>query len=192
MGKSPGPAAQRIVVTSRQQGVLERIVRRRTGSQQEVRRAKVILAAATGGKNTPIGRQVGVTRETSRLWRCRWGERQEALLAAEVEGGEAALEAVVRGILADEPRSGTPARFSSEQVCQIVALACEHGRPAGVGEASGRPITQWTPRELADEAVQRGIVLGISPSSVGRFLKGGRAPTASQSLLVDARPGCPA
>jgi len=186
MGKSPGPAAQRIVVTSRQQGVLERIVRRRTGSQQEVRRAKVILAAATGGKNTPIGRQVGVTRETSRLWRCRWGERQEALLAAEVEGGEAALEAVVRGILADEPRSGTPARFSSEQVCQIVALACEPP------EASGRPITQWTPRELADEAVQRGIVLGISPSSVGRFLKGGRAPTASQSLLVDARPGCPA
>ncbi len=151
-----------------------------------MRRAKVILAAATGGKNASIGRQVGVTREMSRLWRRRWWERQEALLAAEVEGGEAALEAVVRGILADEPRSGTPATFGPEHICQIVALACEPP------EASERPITHWTPRELADEAVQRGIVPSISPSSVGRFLKRGRAPAAPQPLLAHADAGCSA
>ena len=92
----------------------------------------------------------------------------------------------MRGILADEPRSGTPATFGPEQVCQIVALACEPP------EASERPITHWTPRELADEAVQRGIVPGISPSSVGRFLKGGRTSAAPQSLLADADTGCPA
>jgi putative transposase len=150
-----------------------------------MRRARVILAAAMGDQNAPIGRQVGVTRETSRLWRRRWRERREALLAAEVEGGEAALEAVVRGVLADEPRSGAPATFGPEHVCQIVALACEPP------EASGRPITHWTPRELAAEAVQRGIVPGISPSSVGRFVKGSRAPAAPQPLLAHSDPGCP-
>lgn len=179
----PGPAAGGIALTARQRGVLERLVRRRTGSRQEVERARLILAAADGAGNAASGRQVGVTREMSRLWRERWRQREEALLAAEVEGDDAALAVIVRGILADEPRSGAPATFGAEQVCQIVALACE---PPDV---SGRPITQWTADELADEAVQRGIVPRISASSVARFLKGGRPPAASQSLLADARPG---
>ena len=53
-------------------------------------------------------------------------------------------------------RPGAPATFSAEQWCQIIALACEPP------EASGRPISHWTPRELADEACKRGIVATIS------------------------------
>jgi putative transposase len=64
-----------------------------------------------------------------------------------------------------------------------VALACEP--PPG----SDRPVSHWTPRELADEAVKRAIVPAISPRSVGRFLKRGPAPAASEPLLVDARAG---
>lgn len=48
---------------------------------------------------------------------------------------------------------------------QIMASACEDP------QASGRPVSHWTPRELADEAVKRRIVERISPRSVGRFLK---------------------
>src|SRR5215208_3224707 len=39
--------------------------------------------------------------------------------------------------------------LSAEAVCQIVALACE--APA----ESGRPISQWSSREIADEVLRR-------------------------------------
>jgi len=52
-----------------------------------------------------------------------------------------------------------------EQIVEIVAVACE--LPA----SSGRPISHWTPRELASEVVKRGIVASIS-LECGAFLKG--------------------
>ena len=79
------------------------------------------------------------------------------------------------------PRPGAPTTFSAEQWCQIIALACEPP------EASERPISHWTPRELADEARKRGIVATISERHVGRFLKSGRAQTAQESLLAQCR-----
>jgi len=74
--------------------------------------------------------------------------------------------------LSDLPRSGTPPKFTAEQLVQIMAVACE--APA----ESGRPVSHWTPPELADEVVKRQIVESISPSSVWRFLKSGRLKTA--------------
>jgi len=142
---------------------LEQIIRRETSTQQQVRRAKLILAAE-GVNTAQAARPLGVTVDTARTWRGRWAAAREALLAAEAEGDDVALRTVVLGILADDPRSGTPATFSPEQICQIVALACE---PPG---ASARPISQWTARELADEAVKRAIVSRISAQSVERFL----------------------
>ncbi|MGG6270971.1 hypothetical protein ACQ4M3_42290 [Leptolyngbya sp. AN03gr2] len=44
---------------------------------------------------------------------------------------------------------------------------------------------EWTVRELADEAVRRGIVEQISPRSVGRSLKRGTPATAPESLLAE-------
>ncbi len=46
---------------------------------------------------------------------------------------------------------------------QIMALACE------TPTASDRPVSRGTPRELAEEAVKRGIVEQISPRTVERF-----------------------
>jgi hypothetical protein len=36
---------------------------------------------------------------------------------------------------------------------------------------SERPISQWSQREIADEAIRRGLVPNISQRSVGRFFK---------------------
>ena len=47
----------------------------------------------------------------------------------------------------------------------ILAVACEPP------EKSGRPISHWTARELADEVVKRGIVPSISATQVGRYLR---------------------
>jgi hypothetical protein len=67
--------------------------------------------------------------------------------------------------LSDAPRSGAPATFTPEAICQIIALACED--PATIDV----PISHWSQSELARQAVERGIVKSISHGSVGRFLK---------------------
>ncbi len=78
---------------------------------------------------------------------------------------------VVEEMLSDKARAGAPTTFSAEQIVQITAIACE--KP----EDSERPISHWTARELADEALKRRIVEQISPRSVGRFLKSGGLKT---------------
>jgi len=100
-----------------------------------------------------------------RLWRKRWQQAQESLKQAETEGDDTFLEQRICEVLSDEFRSGTPATFSIEQIVQIIAIACE------TPSKSGYPISHWTPKEIAEEAVKRGIVAEISPRSVGRFLR---------------------
>jgi putative transposase len=48
-------------------------------------------------------------------------------------------------------------------------LACE------APEKTGRPISQWTGREIADELMARGIVENISARHATRLLKKGRS-----------------
>lgn len=67
--------------------------------------------------------------------------------------------------LQDAERAGAPATFSLEQSLQLFAVACE--KP----EVYGRPITDWTAHELADEMVKQGIVESISARHVGRLLE---------------------
>ena len=146
---------------------------------------RIVLAAAEGHNNEQIARRLGINRETARLWRRVWSDAAELVAAAEEEEtSENALRECVEEVLADAPRSGAPATFAPEQVVQIVALACEVPR-----EGSGRPVTHWTPRELADEAVKRGIVRSISVRSVGRFLGRGGSETPQDTLLAKQRAG---
>ena len=175
-----GPAAEMIMVSARQRRVLERIIRRDTSAQRQVRRARIVMAAADGATNEGVARREGMTEETVRRWRGRWRLADETLLAAEAEGDDRALEMVVIGVLTDEPRAGAPPIFTPEHLCQIMALACTPP------EATGRPIDHWTPRELAEEAMAQGMVKRISASTVGRFLKGGRPQAAPQPLLAHA------
>jgi putative transposase len=175
-----GPAPIPILVTLRQQAILARVVRRPTSPQRQVWRAQVVLAAAAEpqDKNQQIAQRLHLARETVRRWRQRWAQAQPALAAVEAANHDAELTDQVLALLADEPRSGAPGVFTPEQIVQIVALACEP--PA----ASARPVSHWTPRELAEEAVQRGIVAHISPRSVGRFLKSGGPPAPPEPVLA--------
>ena len=167
----------------------------------------ILEAANTGASNTRIAQLLGIDRGQVRTWRKRWLKATPRLIAAEEEAREKAATAaatatadeeeeeeesggngvllteVVEEMLADEPRSGTPPSFGPEQVVRIVALACEDPRECG------RPVTHWTPPELADEAVKRGIVESISPRSVGRFLGRGGSETPQDTLLAQQRAG---
>jgi putative transposase len=131
----------------------------------------VVLLAAMGYTNLDIARLVPMDEEAVGLWRRRWAGF-----------GAVPLEAMsVMERLADAPRPGAVPRLSAEQVCQIVALACE--QPSG----SGRPISHGSHRELADEIVRRGITDRISPRHAARLLKSGRSAAASSAVL--AHPG---
>lgn len=170
------PRGPRPVVTihlsDAERTALETLVHRHTTPQQLALRARIILAAAAGQRNRQIARELEIARETVRLWRQRWQECQAVPLE----------EQSVADRLLDQPRSGSPGRITPEQWCQLVALVCE------VPEGSDRPISHWTAREIADEAVKRGLVATISPRHVGRFLKGDGPQAAPESLLADPAP----
>jgi transposase len=170
------PRPPKVVLSERERADLERLVRAFTTGQQLVLRARIVLAAGDGLKNLQIARELGVDDETPSHWRRRWLEFQDVPLE----------EVSVAKRLADAPKPGAPAKFTPEQVCQIIALACE--RPA----ESGRPISQWSHRELADEIVRRGIVESISPRHAGRLLKRSRSQAAPDSILADTRRRRPA
>ena len=176
----PGPQPPPIILTERQRNMLAHLARRVTSTQRLARRARIVLAAAEGANNEQIAERLGINRETSRLWRGVWLENEERLGVAK-EAGEKELRQAMEQTLCDRARSGAPPTFSAEQVCQIVAMACE-----APSHESGRPVTHWSTTELAEEAVKRGIVEEISARSVGRFLKGGRSE-ASPGAAVEAQ-----
>ncbi len=181
----PDPRATVLHVSPLQQELLQQLERRSTSPQRLVRRGKIILAATTGATNTKITQDLHVDHDTVRLWRERWRAAEARLQAIEAAGKPKLLKQAIEVLLTDEQRPGTPATFTFEQFMQIMALACE--KP----EAADRPVSAWTPRELADEAVKRGIVTQISPRTVERFLKGERFTAASQALLAHSTPRRP-
>ena len=160
-----GPKPPLIELSTRQFELLHQLTRRQSASQQLVRRARIVLLAASGANNSHIGAQLDLARGNVRVWRQRWLAASSRLQALEAELDNKQLLEQIELLLADEARPGTPATFSPEQVVQIIALACE--KPPDCG----RPISHWSARELADEAIERGIVKQISARSVGRFLK---------------------
>ena len=164
----PFPQASPIHLSPLQHELLQRIVHRTTNAQRLVKRGHIILEAAGGTSNTTIAQHLRVDYETVRRWRDRWCAAESRLQAIEAAGKPKLLRQAIEVLLTDEQRPGAPATFTFEQFMQIMALACE--TPA----AADRPVSAWTPRELADEAVKRGIVPKISSRTVERFLKGER------------------
>lgn len=174
----PGTAAK-VIITERQQRILLAIVDRRTAPVRLVERARIILLAFENNRNDEIAEIVPLNPQQIGLWRRRWQAQFERLIAIECRDGETALrKAIEEDVLADAPRSGRTSRFTTEQQAQIVAIACEEP------DESERPVTNWTHRELADEAMKRNIVDFISPRRVGDFLKEGQCASAPCEVLA--------
>jgi putative transposase len=165
----PRLTAAPIALTPAQAEELQRLARAHKTPRKLAERAEMILRSAAGTSVREIARQLGVWPKTVRHWRARW-----LALPAEVP---------VAARLADTARPGAPATFTPEQVCAIMALACEPP------EQSNLPLSHWGQSELAREAVRRGIVDSISHGSVGRFLKRGRPQAASRARLAHAQAG---
>lgn len=153
----PGPKPYAIELSDKTREDLKKLASGHTTGQQKAQRARIILKAAESKNNAEIARELNQSIDMVRLWRRRWHELEP--IARDDLSAEERLD--------DLPRPGAPARFSADQVCQMEQLACE------APEKAGRPISQWTGRELADELVARGIVASISARHAARLLKKG-------------------
>ena len=144
-----------IKLSKKEQQELEKLVSKHQTAQQMALRARMILAASSGQTNTAIAQKYEVKHDTVKLWRNRWVKLQDLSLE----------DLSIEQRLSDAPRPGAPSRITTDQRCQIEALACE--KP----EKAGRPISQWTAREIADEVMKRKIVEKISGRHAARLLK---------------------
>ena len=113
--------------------------------------------AGQGHASAQIARELDISVDIVRPWQDRWAGLQGIDLET-LSIGER---------LRDAPRSGVTPRITVEQRCQMAALACESPSKAG------RPISQWTGREIADELKAQGIGEQISPRHAARLLKKG-------------------
>ena len=148
----PGLCPESLQLTETERNELEQLVRKHATPQQLALRARIILLPDRGLNHRQIGRELKITRDTARSWRHRWLDSVEK-------------DTPIMERLQDAPRSGKPATFTAEQLTHLYAIACEDPRE------SDRPISHWTPRELADELIKRQIVQSISPRHVGRLLE---------------------
>lgn len=151
----PTPKATEVHLTEAEQEGLEQLVRRHHVGQQIALRGRIILAAGQGQSNSAIARNLKVSINTAQRWRNRFVKAQT------ISYDDLSIE----DRLQDGPRPGAPARITVNQRCQIEALACEQP------EKAGRPISQWTAREIADEVMERKIVGQISGRHAARLLK---------------------
>lgn len=159
----PGPKPPEVALSPDERQALVSLTRTHKTPQHVSFPAQVILQLADGHNTHQVADALSTSRLTVRRWRRHWLERPDGSVLERLQ---------------DASRSGTPATFSAEQWCQIMAIACEPP------EVSGRPLSHWRPRELAAEAIKRGIVETSSERHVGRFLKSGRSQAPSKPLLA--------
>jgi transposase len=119
----PRPRAVEIVLSEAERSQLEAWTRRRTSAQALAQRARIVLAAAAGAKNTEIAARLGVSRPMVTKWRSRFAaDRLDGLL--------------------DEPRPGRPRTISDAQVEEVIVRTLETVPP---------DATHWSTRSLARE-----------------------------------------
>jgi len=141
----------RIRLTDVEKKQLQTMSRRKTAAHSLVQRAKIILLAEKMQSNKAVAEQLNISVSKVAHWTHRWQDLKTT--------NKSMVER-----LADAERSGKPPSITPEQLCQLVALACDNP------ENHGRPISHWTQPELADEAIKQNIFDSISSRHVGRLL----------------------
>ena len=154
-----------IEVTKKQRELLTEISNSRTSERAHAERSRIILLCAEGKTNYRIGKELRISEQVASKWRKRWQSSVEHLLQAEEEEERGKYKKRIMKVLDDAPRAGCPGKFSAEQVCHILSVACE------APEESERPLSHWSLSSLVAEVIKRGIVPSISKSQMHVFLK---------------------
>ncbi|MDQ3769252.1 MAG: IS630 family transposase [Actinomycetota bacterium] len=119
----PSPSAVEVVLSDEEREQLEAWARRRKSAQALAQRSRIVLAAATGVKNTEIAERLTVTRGMAAKWRTRFAEHR-------LDG------------LVDEPRPGRPRTVADAQVEEVIVKTLE---------STPKDATHWSTRSMAAE-----------------------------------------
>ena len=149
----------RVELTDAERQQLQELTRKGTASARRLRRARILLLAATGLPDRRVAEGVGCCVATVENVRRRFAS---ARLAA----------------LDERPRPGAAAKLDGKATATLVGLACTTP-PAG--------RATWTMQLLADKLVEVGAVEAISDETVRRTLKKTRSSPGSVSSGVCPR-----
>jgi transposase len=116
-----GKPAVTIALSEAERRELESLARAHKTGQAMARRARIVLAAASGLENKAIGAEVGADANTVSKWRRRFATHR------------------LDGLL-DEPRPGTPRTIGDDAIADTIRLTLE-ATPAGA--------THWSLRSMA-------------------------------------------
>ena len=119
----PNPVAAVVVLSDEEREQLERWTRRRTSAQSLALRARIVLLAAEGLKNTEIAERLELAHSSVRKWRNRFVEHR-------------------LGGLTDEPRPGRPRTVTDDKVEQVIVKTLE---------TTPKDATHWSTRSMAKE-----------------------------------------
>jgi len=152
--------ASLIELNENEQKILKKTSKGRTENQSFIERSKIILLASQGKQNQEITKELGITHPTVSKWRKRW-------LTSPPLGEKKHFERDIKRRLTDEKRSGSPTKFTQEDLCQIYKMACE--KP----EDYGAPLSKWTISELQRNLKEK-KGLSVSRGRLFDFLKDGK------------------
>jgi transposase len=159
-------------VTEKQSKILCEIIDSRTSRHDHIQRAQIIQKSSEGLSDRKIAKLLNIGRIAVATWRNRWLFNESTLFLIDKKEFGISYKNQIFKILSDSPRSGAPPKFSAEQICQIINVACE------VPEELDLPLSHWSLSSLSDEIVKRKIVDSISLSQLAVFLKSGEDKTS--------------
>jgi len=156
--------SQSVELTKKQRILLKDVVSGRTERNDHIIRAHIILLVDEGVSDQEIAKNLHIHKRTAGKWRRRWIGNQEKLLLWDEEETGIHYKRCVLSLLSDAERPGSPCKFTPEQICKIVNVACE--KPEDIG----LPLSHWSLSSLATECVKRHIIDSISTSQLAVFL----------------------
>ncbi len=157
--------AVEIKLATSERELLQKIHHKRSVPEFMKQRIRVVLAAAMGIQNKEIAAETGLEVHFIGTWRNRFARQHRNWKQSDESLRPSMSETLLLDWLADRKGRGRKEDFTPEQRTKIAALSLESP------EQSDLPVTHWTPKLLAEEAIRRGIVETISESTVSRILK---------------------
>ena len=121
-----------LILTDEERRPLESLAHRARTAAGPARRARIVLACATGQDNKAVARRLRLSQTTVCKWRARFLEHR-------------------LGGLYDEPRPGAPRQITDEQVEQIIVRTLE---------TTPRGATHWSTRDMAKTAGLSHVTIG--------------------------------
>ncbi len=154
------PKKNKVVLRSDQRKKLLTFIKTGHRKAREILYAHVLLKSAQGWTDEQIAQAFDVSTDTVQRIRARFAR--------------SGLKAALR----EKPRPGAPRQLTTEQETHLIALACS--KPP-MGHA------RWTVRLLAEEAVKRRIVSGLSPETLRQILKKTPSSLGNSKAGAEAR-----